>query len=130
MTVFLGCSYFCEYRRVKYSNLGYHNCKNLYSSCYRYDYNCVIEKSITCKSCKVISRNIICKKLHDSGQCYKLRLCDKCGNLKSKTGPHACGEEGKWCSNCKISVNYEHRCYIKKCNEKKNRKKVFRICVV
>ena len=52
-------------------------------------------------------------------------MCDVCGNLKSKTGPHVCGEDEKWCSNCKISVDYEHRCFIKKADTKKNITKRF-----
>jgi hypothetical protein len=34
-----------------------------------------------------------------------------------------CGEDNKCCPNCRDSVNFEHRCYIKKALDNENNKK-------
>ena len=122
MTSYLNCSYFCEYCKVKYSNLGDHKCEYLCKSCNRYDYSCCIETLKVCSKCNIQSRNISCKNLHESGQCFTLHLCYKCGRYMSRTGAHVCIGE-RWCPNCQNSVNYEHKCFIKKTEEKKTEQK-------
>ena len=57
MTSYLNCSYFCEYCKAKYSNLGDHKCENLCPSCFRYNYICNTEKVKVCFKCKIESRN-------------------------------------------------------------------------
>jgi hypothetical protein len=118
MTSYLNCSYFCEYCKAKYSNLGDHKCENLCQSCFRYNYICNTEKVKVCFKCKIESRNKSCKNLHDSGQCYTLRLCKVCGGYTPRTGNHVCVGE-RWCPNCKKSVDFEHMCFIKTEDKKK-----------
>jgi hypothetical protein len=114
MTAFLGYNYFCEYCKIKYSNLGQHNCEYLCKSCKRYDYVCIDDKKVKCPDCKIEAKNEICKKLHDSNQCYKLFLCNECNCLKPKHNVHICGDDSKYWPNCKLSVKLDHNCFIPK----------------
>ena len=122
MTSFYSCSYFCQYCKVKYSNLNDHDCEHLCGSCKRYDYKCKVENLEICNSCNLESRNETCKNLHDSGQCFTLKLCQKCNHLKSRNKPHVCESE-KWCPNCKSSVDFNHKCFIRQTDAKKYEKK-------
>ena len=118
MTSFYNCTYFCQYCKVKYSNLNDHDCEHLCRSCKRYDYKCKVDNTKICPSCNLETRNETCKNLHDSGQCFMLKLCEKCNQLKSRNKPHVCENE-KWCPNCKCSVALDHKCYIKQNDVKK-----------
>jgi hypothetical protein len=115
MTAFYECNYFCQYCKIKYSNLGQHDCEYLCQSCKRYDYVCFEDgKKIKCKDCNIICRNVLCKKLHDSGQCYKMFICETCNFLKPKYNIHICGDSSKYCPICKLSVGLDHNCFISK----------------
>ena len=119
MTAYLKCSYFCQFCRVKYQNLGSHNCNSICKSCSRSVYICKEspeekKEFAACGECFIVPENKACKFLHETSQCLKLKLCHTCGNKKSKSHPHVCGENHKWCPNCKSSVDFEHRCFIKK----------------
>ena len=124
MTAFLGSNYFCEYCRIKYSNLGRHSCENLCKSCKRYNYICHDENyQKKCPNCSLTLRNSTCEKLHDSGQCFKLLICEKCSCLKAKYKVHVCGDNSKWCPNCRLAVTLDHNCFIQKETKKKYQKK-------
>ncbi len=77
MTAYLGCSYFCEYCKVKYSNLGGHICNNMCKSCKRMEFKCEKIFEETCEACGIFSNNSFCKYLHDSQQCPILKICEK-----------------------------------------------------
>jgi hypothetical protein len=128
MTAYLNTSYFCEYCKVKYQNLGSHNCESVCKCCLRLNYVCkdIPEEKkdlAECKDCFLKPKNSYCKYLHESSHCLALKLCKICGYKKSKSHPHVCGEDNKWCPNCRDSVDFEHRCYIKKALDNENNKK-------
>lgn len=122
MTAYLGCSYYCQYCRVKYSNRGDHFCENICESCKRYSYVCLNTDLDKCNDCNIASRNQTCKNLHDSGTCYKQNICNKCNHLFSRGKSHVC-ENQKWCPNCKAPVEFDHKCFIKKNISKKSESK-------
>jgi hypothetical protein len=103
-TAYLGCKYYCQFCRVKYSNLGYHICENICRSCHRYLYKRE-ELKKKCKNCGLISKNSQCDKLHHSSQCRMLRHCNDCGHTKSRRSGHVCKQNEKWCPNCKKTVH-------------------------
>ena len=122
MTSFYNCHYFCQYCKVKYSNLNDHDCEHLCRSCKRYDYKCKVDNTKICPACNLETRNETCKNLHDSGQCFMLKLCEKCNQLKSRNKPHVCENE-KWCPNCRKSVDFDHKCFIRQTDTKKYEQK-------
>ena len=64
--------------------------------------------------------------MHDSQQRPILKICEKCKFFISRKHGHVCGENNKWCLNCKESVGYDHQCFIKSIEKKNKSKKKFK----
>ena len=110
MTAYLNKRYFCNPCKLGYSNPEDHVCENVCKSCFRLD--CEKQFSFPCQCCHVLHRNLTCIKIHNETYCKSVRLCADCNNYKQRV--HVCGDDKKWCGNCKDSVDREHKCFIKK----------------
>ena len=109
MKAFFGRSYWCDYCKKGYNNPEFHQCRYTCKSCFRI--NCQHTSVIKCFKCKVYSRNQVCSNIHQERICNKLKICENC-NQKHKYKTHVCINE-KWCKNCKLSVDINHKCYVK-----------------
>ena len=109
MSVFLNKNYYCDICKVSFNHLGSHSCNNICSSCKRL--NCEVNQSKSfCSYCKISINNDTCGRLHKERFCKSLHFCHICNRKKLKN--HVCGDNEKWCPNCKKSVSFEHKCYI------------------
>ena len=103
-------SYFCDYCLTAFNNIGHHNCEATCKSCRRQgcveDLNCKLH----CTFCNKKAKNNICKLEHEQSHCYKKKLCEICKSTKKKI--HVCGENEKWCYNCKLADAVDHKCFI------------------
>ena len=57
-------------------------------------------------------RNDVCAQIHTEKMCAELSKCHDCGIIKPLYRIHICGDNAKYCSNCKQAVELDHRCYI------------------
>jgi len=136
MKAFLNRQYFCDDCKKAYSNPNRHMCKSMCKKCLRincslfYDYSLVDdeeqenneEQNLFCLLCKIKCKNMICKSIHQEKVCKKLKVCKKCNYIKNKFN-HVCGDNERWCYNCKLSVPFDHKCYILTENEAAKLKK-------
>ena len=124
MKRYLNFHYFCHLCKYAFDNLGYHKCDNVCNSCTRL--NCNKDFELECKHCKIHARNYSCIKIHDEKRCKILRVCSVCGYYKHATRIHICGDNNKYCKNCKASVDLNHKCYMltEEQIELRNKKKV------
>ena len=88
------------------------------SNCYADAY--YIQKK--CETCDVIFKNQLCEDTHFHRICSHVKKCIKC-NCYVYNRAHVCGDDEKWCPNCKSSVDLEHKCYIQNEHDKKDTKK-------
>jgi hypothetical protein len=75
---------------------------------------------LNCKQCGFFCNNQICYNIHVEKICLYKQMCSKCGSFKRAR--HVCGENEKWCLNCKQSVDYAHKCFILREDEKTQKK--------
>ena len=119
MKAFRNCSYFCDFCKKGYSYVGNHNCCHLCISCKRH--NCKNEEIEVCRQCGQKTFNKTCKRIHSDKICPKSQICNKC--YEKKNFYHVCGEREKWCGNCRMSVDLEHKCFIQNEFKKKQKEK-------
>lgn len=108
MKVYTNKKYYCNKCKIGYNKIGLHNCKHLCLYCKRS--NCIIEIKVKCSFCQLNCLNKQCLKIHQSLICSKAKICDVCKERKNYY--HVCGNDSKWCGNCKKSVDIEHKCFI------------------
>jgi len=114
MKAYLNVSYYCDYCKVGYDHLRAHKCEAQCKCCRKY--NCYDLKSgneskYYCKTCKVQAKSFECWKLHKDLICNKVNICSTCNKFKKKN--HICGNDAKYCKNCKSDVGLDHQCFIK-----------------
>ncbi len=67
-------------------------------------------------------RNEKCSETHKSKHCSILKKCVKCG-AGQKGFKHVCDGDFKWCKNCNLAVENEHKCFLlPESNKLKNKK--------
>ena len=88
-------------------------------SCFRI--SCLVDNAQKCKGCELMCNNEQCLKIHSERWCEKLKPCQACGYIKAAYN-HVCGDEQKWCPNCKKSVQFDNKCFILTEEEKNNKK--------
>jgi len=116
---FFKCKYFCGNCKTKYNNIRDHYCKFKCNKCNRE--KCENHELHICPSCNVECNSQNCLKFHLLYMCKVENNCTKCNNFKRKI--HVCSEEQeKFCKNCKLVVNIDHRCYILTEDEKASKK--------
>ena len=71
---------------------------------------------------KFIYSNKSCYDLHNEAKCRISKKCPECMFFISRSRPHICGDDHKWCTNCKLSVDLLHKCYIRNEEELKTKK--------
>ena len=123
MKAFLSKSYFCDFCKIAYDLCFKHVCKSLCFSCR--NSNCYADTHYIqkkCETCDVIFKNQLCEDTHFHRICSHLKKCSKC-NCYVYNRAHVCGDDEKWCPNCKRSVDLEHKCYIQNEHDKKDTKK-------
>jgi hypothetical protein len=112
MATFFDRSHFCNVCKKPYSDSIKHRCSATCKTCFRQDCNNLInEADLVCSKCSKKAKNKFCLERHAFLYCQKRRLCEKCNNVRDKN--HICTDE-KFCSNCKIKVNLDHKCYLKR----------------
>ena len=109
MASFYNKSYFCDYCKKAYDYQKDHSCPVMCKACKQK--NCKYENVKQCVQCKRNSRNDACAEIHSTKECPMLKKCTECGKIKSFKN-HVCGGLNKWCQNCKLSVEIDHKCYI------------------
>jgi G:T-mismatch repair DNA endonuclease (very short patch repair protein) len=107
--VFFAKEYFCDLCKLAFKRK-IHKCPYLCSMCKREE--CLFEMMINCSKCLKNCKNKLCYELHLNGRCSHTKFCERCQKWCFPLR-HVCEEESKWCFNCKESVGYDHRCYIK-----------------
>ena len=112
IAAFYECNRYCHACKHQYSKNGWHKCPAVCKLCERII--CVEDKNndqrFNCSVCKKKCLNIKCKNRHEEYVCSLKKLCEVCGRVK--LNPHVCGDDSKWCGNCKESVPLDHKCYI------------------
>ena len=98
MASYLNKSYFCELCKKGFDHTRVHSCVIICKACNRL--NCRKDFRIKCFSCDYYIQNIDCGRLHDDNKCQVVKKCEKCFYFISKTRPHICGDDHKWCMNC------------------------------
>ena len=63
------------------------------------------------KKCGIETRNGTCETTHYESVCEKLQQCKLCSYKNGKEA-HICGDQDKWCNNCRKGVKFSHRCHI------------------
>ena len=119
MASFYNKSYFCDYCKKAYDYQKDHSCPVMCKACKRK--NCKYENVKQCVQCKRNSRNDACAEIHSTKECPMLKKCTECGQIKSFKN-HVCGGLNKWCQNCKLSVEIDHKCYILTESERLNQR--------
>jgi len=104
-------SYFCDSCKRGTKNVGKHYCKETCFCCYNQNCLKISKEKRKCQKCKVYSRNFKCMQRHNFVVCNKKEFCKKCDFIKFKK--HVCLNQ-KYCSNCKLNVDFDHRCFINK----------------
>ena len=118
--VFFGHDYYCDVCKIPYSRLGSHQCNQTCRSCLRL--GCLRDEGPVdmCKSCNKPIYNEVCARIHKESVCTDVTVCKKCKKSKHKYTQHVC-ENQKFCQNCKMGVELDHRCYILTEGEKQQR---------
>jgi hypothetical protein len=98
-----------------------HPCYEICKICTKKD--CKKTAFIKCDWCKTVCQNQNCLTHHEI-KCQNQKRCIECGRNEKKN--HICN--GRYCINCKIFVDIEHKCYIltheeKLANSKKSQQK-------
>ena len=111
-------SYFCHYCKKGFEVFSKHNCVYTCNVCLQQD--CVKVSEIKCPKCLKIAKNDLCFALHQERECFEKIQCEKCLYYKTQN-VHVCIGE-KYCKNCKISVEVDHKCFIQKPIDKSKKK--------
>ena len=111
MARYLNKSYFCDLCKKGFDHYREHTCANTCKACGRL--NCREDFRINCKICNIIIKNKSCFDLHNESKCSIVNTCDECLYFISKSRPHVCGDNEKWCTNCNEVVDITHKCFIK-----------------
>ena len=109
MSSFFNASYFCDFCKNKYEVKFYHRCKFICFKCK--EINCKDEKLNLYCECGIYLNNLNCMDKHMS-MCVKITKCSLCNKIKNKN--HVWKHEHKFCFNCQMQVDYNHRCFILK----------------
>jgi len=71
---------------------------------------CPIESLINCEICNLQCYSEKCSNIHKEKTCINVKNCKDCNSFKGRN--HVCNENHKWCKNCQLAVDEEHRCFI------------------
>ena len=74
-------------------------------------------------SCQKPIYNEVCARIHKESVCSEVTICKKCLKSKHKYNAHVC-ENQKYCLNCKMGVELDHRCFILTEKQKQQRSKL------
>jgi hypothetical protein len=88
-----------------------HPCYEICKICTKKD--CKKTAFIICDWCKTVCQNQNCLTHHET-KCQNQKRCIECGRYEKKN--HICN--GRYCINCKIFVDFDHKCYILTHDEK------------
>jgi len=121
INVFLNYKYYCNFCKVGYQHNGNHFCNQICKFCNRDKQRCEVIKQKLCEFCLEKSNNEKCFKLHQERVCEIINKCNQRTNYHS---PHVCEENEFYCRNCSKVVDLEHKCFIKRLDEKKFQKKI------
>jgi hypothetical protein len=123
LTGFYTSKNFCFVCLQAYSSSYVHHPCN--DSCKKCKNKLCIKKGTTvffkCESCDVNCVNEVCLALHQERVCGKIQKCLICNEFK--TFYHSC--TGKWCKFCKKEVNFDHKCFILREDEKDIKTRAF-----
>ena len=108
MKAFLNQSYFCDFCKIGYGSSTNHSCIMVCDYCK--SLNCQIENKRRCFHCNTFCNSESCLQTHKEQYCMALKNCQDCNYIR--TVNHVCGDNSKWCFNCKKSVEMDHRCFI------------------
>jgi len=111
---FLNVDYYCHYCKVGYNNVNDHKCIATCILCKQQ--TCLLEfdteDDITCLFCSKKCKSLSCRIRHEEYICPYRKSCNVCKQIKKYY--HVCGTNSKWCTNCKASVDFDHKCFVLK----------------
>ena len=118
ITGFLGCSYYCEFCNIGYSNRESHLCAHKCKACFSMK-KCASNTSIRCGDCRRLFHGKTCFQNHKKVEkkqkktiCDLVKNCLKCGaQYKVRQQNHVCRGMKK-CKFCKKVMDLSHRCHI------------------
>ena len=110
MEVFTGRDYYCHHCKIGFKHLGRHRCQHTCQSCERLNCQPITYQEKKCTYCKANCYNETCMRIHNEKVCKNVTMCKECNRRKNPL--HVCGDNAKWCPNCKKSVSLDHKCYI------------------
>jgi hypothetical protein len=114
-------SYFCDYCKKAFNQLGHHVCENMCKSCKRPNCHASLfqdlhrrAKKFKCPFCSIQCNSETCRDQHIFQFCFEKNQCKKCFKhlKKNSKEEHICSETMWHCSSCKIMVDVGHECYI------------------
>jgi very-short-patch-repair endonuclease len=124
MCAWLDKDYFCDVCKKGYKSPQDHRCDFICKSCFRKSELC-LNDGLTIRKCLNENNGHICNCIYYNDKCFEyhrknycnnnFKICEKCNTfIKNKNlNRHVCLDE-RWCSNCSIVVDLEHKCYMKK----------------
>ena len=114
MKAFFNASYYCHFCKRKYEHKYKHNCDSICNICKLNDCK-YVSGSFVCHKCNTKCKNERCLSNHCKYTCMKHQNCHFCNKMKSNKY-HFCEQSDvyKYCANCKINVDLNHKCYISK----------------
>lgn len=99
---------YCFYCLSPINNYKFHSCEYICQTCKRP--NCTGTNYKKCERCFKQGFNDECLKIHSS-LCTHDKYCSLCKTYYFNT--HVCHLNHRYCYNCKLSVDFNHKCFIK-----------------
>jgi hypothetical protein len=114
LSAFFGKTNWCDLCRKAYHAFVDHPCNTVCKKCKQRTCINRADTKFRCEFCGVLCTNDTCKINHLEKVCGLIKKCEICTHFN--VYGHTCN--GKWCSFCKKQVEFDHKCYILREDEK------------
>jgi hypothetical protein len=107
---FFRSSNFCDYCKHPYEKKSFHNCTFICYACKLTSCKVNTYKFIKCDKCDILCNGSDCLNNHKNIICIPKKNCEIC--LGPKKFNHICDGDFKYCNNCRVQVDFDHKCFI------------------